>query len=554
MELREHQRSFEAVINGIISGRNIKRIYAYVVPGGGKSMLPLLAGRLISAAGLADAICWVTPRLSLCYQAETNFTEIGFSKLFRQNLSIRVSTNEVNPCRGLQGFTTTFNAIGVDDKKTILQDFLNKRYIHILDEGHHVRVDSLWEKALQPLVEQAKYFIFLSGTMARGDGERIAFVKYDRQDSNLYPQIQSDETTAVIEYTRRTALLEKAILPLSFRLSSGSAKWINKEGSLLETSIASANRKIASQAIFTAISTGFAESLLEKGVQHWQELKQHNKGAKLLVVTANYEEAKKITKILKDKWLNSEIATSHESKQALQAIKRFKNNTVDILVTIAMAYEGLDVPGITHIICLTNIRSTPWIEQMVARAVRVDQNAGAYESQIATIFAPDDIFFREIVSKIEHEQRPFVKARPKTQTELFNPDNDGGGEQPLQIQPLSSNLAGNREIFLGGKRVSSDMVAPQTPSEIETSLRKRIEGHIRQFSFINRYNPKRLNSEIKSYFEKPRDRMAIPELSGVLAYVERMYPLGQQIAVDNKGQAAQRGCGGRTPTKAVPWP
>ena len=37
-----------------------------------------------------------------------------------------------------------------------------------------------------------------------------------------------------------------------------------------------------------------------------------------------------------------------------------------------MAYEGLDVPEVAVVAALTHIRSRPWLEQMVARATRVD--------------------------------------------------------------------------------------------------------------------------------------------------------------------------------------
>jgi superfamily II DNA or RNA helicase len=555
MKLRRHQQEFKNIVDDIINGSDIKKITMHVTPGGGKSAIPIIAGRLITA-GLADKICWIVPRLTLSYQAETNFTEIGFRKLLDHNLLIRSATNDINPCRGIQGFVTTFQALAVDENQTVLSDFKAKRYILILDEFHHIsaEADIAWHEAIKPLVAQSEYLVLMTGTMSRGDGERVAFVEYDQQGKNLYPRMESDETTAFIEYTRRAALSEKAIIPLSFHLSSGSARWVNKEGALCKSDIARAPKKIVSQAIFTAISTEFAEALLWKGINHWQELKKRNKGAQLLVVTANYEEAKKIAKSLKDKWFNSEIATSHESKQAHQAIKRFKNGSIDILVAINMVSEGMDVPAVTHVICLTNIRSTEWIEQMIARAVRVDSSAGQYESQIAYVFAPDDVFFREIVSKIEHEQRPFVKARQKIQMGLFDGAENESGEPVFQIQPLSSNLAGDREIFLGNKDIATDRVIPQTPSEVEAAIRDQIENHVRQFSFINRYNPKRLNSEIKAFFEKPRDIMTVPELTVTLKHVKKAYPLGGGQALPQHGNYAKaRGGGTRVPTKAVVW-
>ena len=45
------------------------------------------------------------------------------------------------------------------------------------------------------------------------------------------------------------------------------------------------------------------------------------------------------------------------------------------IVTVGMAYEGLDCPEITPIACLTQVRSAEWLEQMLARDPR-DYSAG----------------------------------------------------------------------------------------------------------------------------------------------------------------------------------
>lgn len=545
MNLRKHQQDFKNIIAGIIAGSGVKKIYVHVTPGGGKSLLPILAGKLITA-GLANALCWIVPRLALSYQAETNFAETYFRKMLKHNLSIRSSTNAVDPCRGLCGFVTTFSAVGVDEKQTVLNDFLKKRYILILDEGHHVPYESIspWYQALKPLVEKAKYLVFLSGTMARRDEKQIAFVPYKQKDMQLYPDLRTNDTTDVVTYTRQDALKEKAILPLSFHLSTGSARWIDKNGTFCEANISSAPKGIASQALFTALSTEFAETLLESGIKHWQSLKTYNKGAKLLIVTANYEEAKRISKKLNEKRLNHKIATSHESAKAQMAIMAFRNGSVNILVTIAMAYEGLSINEITHIICLTNIRSIPWIEQMIARAVRIDPQAGAYETQTGFIFGPDDIMFREIVSKIEREQKPFIKMKKKTPLNLFLGNGEGEGVPNIQIQPLSSTMNGQREVFLG-ERPPMKIHIPQTPSEIESSLRCQIEKHVRLYSYNNRYQNKQINAEIKNHSGKARSEMTSDELANAYEWIQKMYPIERV----GRGSGRQR-----VPGRARIWP
>ena len=125
--------------------------------------------------------------------------------------------------------------------------------------------------------------------------------------------------------------------------------------------------------------------------------------SKLLVVAANIEQAQKYTAWLQSRGVPAKIATSEDSTAAYQTIKAFKrqgSGAVDCLITVSMAYEGLDVPAITHLICLTHIRTKPWIEQVVHRATRMDPLAGHYAEQRAYIYTPDDRPFRECLEYI----------------------------------------------------------------------------------------------------------------------------------------------------------
>ena len=48
---------------------------AAVTPGGGKSLLPVIAGSHLIRAGIVERICWVVPRDSLRLQAEEAFAD-----------------------------------------------------------------------------------------------------------------------------------------------------------------------------------------------------------------------------------------------------------------------------------------------------------------------------------------------------------------------------------------------------------------------------------------------------------------------------------------------
>jgi len=542
---RKHQQETENTVNDIIGGAPIRIILVRATPGSGKSALPIIAGKLVQA-GKADACAWNVPRKALQYQGERNFQDPFFRDMFKHSLQIRSSTNEPDPCRGLDGFTTTYQAIGIDHQRTVLTDFHRKRYVLTLDEFHHLEYGGIWHNAIDPIVKQAEYLLLMTGTMARGDGKQIAYVPYTKIGDMLEPDLRPREDTAVIEYTRQDALEDRAIIPLKFNFHDGSAKWKDEDQN--EITVKSFNslkaRVNVGAAVYTALSTEYATELLSIGMDHWKKYKRFNRRSKLLIVTANIEHAKKAIAFLRKMNLGAEIATSHDSVQAAAAIKRFKYREVDILVTIAMAYEGLDVPAITHIICLTHIRSTPWIEQMVARAVRIDHQSIPYEQQYGYIFAPDDPRFRKIVNEIEAEQLPIVrKYKPPEQTELFEGDENNDDEPNpdrniYNIIPIGSSLTGKRGVTLA-HNTSKTLLTPSSseieiPSDIESSLREQIDKHLKLHCYNNRYDYRKRNAEVKAYFQKSRADMTIAELGNCLSYVQRNYPAGKFRGTNHK--------------------
>jgi superfamily II DNA or RNA helicase len=537
--LRKHQREFSLTIDRIIAGSAIRTIYCHVTPGGGKSLIPIMAGRLIKA-GLADKLMWIAPRLSLTDQAEREFVNPYFRTMFNHSLKIRQSTNENNPCRSLDGFATTYNAAGLDEG-LLVEQFRHYRYILIMDEFHHIQEDSLWHKQIAPLWALAKYRIPMTGTLERGDQSRIAFTPYRGHGKNITPFLQNSHDTAVIRYTRADALAEKAIIPLAFHLSDGSAEWEDRRGKTVKvSSMDKMNEEDANKALYTALKTEYADHLLSTGIRHWQEHAKKYPGSKCLVVTSNITEAKRHIASLSG-LSRCDIATSEDSAAALKVINKMKANKLDVIVTVAMAYEGLNIPEISHIICLTRIRSVPWIEQMTARANRISPSGGPYDEQTGHIFAPADPLFKQTMAKIEAEQAPILQER--TSRRIVGASEDGGGffltPAPGGITPLSSALTGKCEMLLA----TGIPVPEKTASEQEAELRDRIDNHIKRYAHQNRFKPQTLNYEVLLFMRKKRQDMTIKELENCLAHVRAKYPL-----------SFIRGTGHRCSTKAQPFP
>jgi superfamily II DNA or RNA helicase len=460
--------------------------------------------------------------------------------MFGHQMLIRSSTNDHNPCRGLQGFVTTYQAAAVDYEKTTLRDFERYRYILVLDEFHHLEESGEWTEPIRELYRKAAFRVLMTGTMARGDEKRIAFLNYVKQGDNFVACPIHNGNHAYIGYICKDALADRAIIPLEFHFADGVANWRKVSGKEVTAKL-STSRSDANQALYTALKTEYAQELLAAGVTHWQDhsaqfhqLKSgrayrvenpENRGS-LLVVAPSIETAKEYTSLLKRQGLHAEIATSDDTPHAVKQIKALKAGKLKIMVSVGMCYEGLDVPSISHIVCLTNIRSQPWIEQMVARAVRIDPLAGPYETQKGFIFAPADRMFVELARRIEADQTEAVaRVKEATMEPGTNGDLFGGGGGRPKITPLSSKLLhGQGNLF----NIQGAGTYQKTQREIEAELRGEIDDHVKAFCRVYCVKIAALNRQLKELYGKSRESMTVAELRNLKSYLGANYAVPQR--------------------------
>jgi superfamily II DNA or RNA helicase len=406
-ELREHQELMRKYAKKIASDRRRGfRMLAHVVCGGGKSWLPCL---LMESMPSDVKLCWVVPRLALQEQAT-----IGSLEDF--GLHLRDAGNDDNPSRNRRGVVVTHQA--VSQNVALWEDeFKRHKYILLIDEPHHAKVWRSGEKnALAKFIEKVEPYalgtVYMTGTLTTGDSGRIYGIEYKTDDAGKETP-STDGFDYVIRYTRKHALAEKAIVKMEFFFHDGPVKWeCLKSGEVTQTMLSEADKESESNAIWTALSTELAESLFERGYAHWK-----SNGNKLLVVCDSQANAKKWHKELLHRGESAFLAVS-ENDEAMQDIKRFKKTPRSVLVTCAMAYEGLDEKPLSHVISLTHIRSVPWIEQMLARVWRMDHG-----KSVCYAFVTDDPRMRRVIDKIKSEEPDAKSTKPS------NGGGDGPGER-----------------------------------------------------------------------------------------------------------------------------
>src|SRR3954466_13198547 len=137
--LRTHQRQVFGLMAAIATGeaRGITDVLAAVTPGGGKSLLPVIAGAHLIRAGVVERICWVVPRDSLRLQAEEAFADPHWRMALNHGLSVRAADNEPDPSRGLAGYVTTYQAIAAAPELH-LAEIRRHPTLLVVDEVHHL--------------------------------------------------------------------------------------------------------------------------------------------------------------------------------------------------------------------------------------------------------------------------------------------------------------------------------------------------------------------------------------------------------------------------------
>lgn len=507
-KLRYHQQAVADVCREILGGAEIKEIVLSVTPGGGKSFVPvILAENLIPA--IAEKICWVVPRNALKYQGEAEFTDPRWNTAKR----LRAADNGADLSRGCDGYVTTYQAVGADPE-CHAAEFKRHKYILFLDECHHVADGSIWHKALLPMAQKAVLVVEASGTLSRGDGQKIAFMAY--KDGK--PDIRNSPARRVIVYGRNRAIADGAILPVSFRTIDGDAEWEEQDGSHGSSMLSGEE---SAKALFTALRTGFADSLLDAALAEFKTMLGEYPDAKMLVVAPNIDIAKAYHSHLADGGHEARIATSDDTPQARRNIDDFKRGLYRVLVTVAMAYEGLNVPEVAVICCLSHIRSVPWLEQCFARANRLSKGKAR-----AVVFAPADWTFKKAVRMIKREE---LVPLSDGQQELFGNDeergeNSGNGQARPWIIPLSSVA---EDTKVSGAETKADL-PPCAPSDAEKILRKNINGIIGGYLASVRAGSKQAYSKMlyrrmRLVVAKPVAEMTLGELEKIWIWLRREY-------------------------------
>lgn len=455
--LLPHQIEFQNACRTVKTSTSLNTIIAHTICGGGKSAYgPIGAAELIPSR--AERVVWFNPRQNLRSQAEEVFQSAWLRSIIGDPGEIRQAINQADPVRDKIGYTVTYTAItealALGNDNPHLQAFSRYRMLCFLDEFQHIELGGKTHQALLALFRAAPsppILVLMGGHLTRYDGNRVAFLDYLPMDKNgiCYVDTSNNERQRFIRCTLGDATRDRQLIKINFELHDVSnAAWDVKDpdGTVYSDELDSfddASQVRTSRALMTAVSTDFAQALVVRAVEFWLARRRVNKRSKLAIVCARISHAKEIARILQQMGIRVGLATSEDDDEAEKVIQRFRGKRgpeLNVLVAVGKVYEGMDCPEADVLCCLTHIRSREWIEQMIHRVTRRDRDGLPWEQQFATIFAPKDRFFLEIMAEIKKDQAPYVdellvigsKGGGTSGTSDFRPRESAIGEASAQ--------------------------------------------------------------------------------------------------------------------------
>ena len=457
--LRKHQVSALELAFRQRDGLSGKHTLIEVTPGGGKSALPSIFTHIVRPKYPGMKMMWVVPRKSLQEQGSDSVNlggEYSMREVLKTNLTIREGSNQFGSAAGVDGYTITYQSINRGVQYHI--DEMNEApFALFLDECHHIKEnvapDNEGEDAGQEVIAQlinhknCKFVYYMTGTAERHDQQKLAFIPYNNKNEIEF----NHPDWNYIKYNRADAIEEQAKLELTFAISDAQGEYIDKDGTVTSfTSLKTSNDELDSRTkLKTALLTDFSEILIDRSISELRKQRKENERAQLIILAASQKIAKRYVEYIKDNTPYIPALATSDEKNAQTAIRNFRYGRVTILVTVGMAHEGLDAPGVSIITALTNYRSKPWLEQAFDRATRINYKIPQNFLQTATIFAPADDAMLEIIEMISKEQRVDVNIREDIITDVREPNADS--------EPINNEY----------EAIDSDVVDTTISSELE---------------------------------------------------------------------------------------
>lgn len=397
-------------------------------PGSGKTWFSVTAAQRAMSEHDIDLIIVVSPSINIKEQWRDTFKSAGIKAHARaDNEALRFRVDQgLNPTEDWRAICITYSQLA-RDADLFVEVARRKRSLLIADEVHHADDKECFGRALEQLADQAKLKLSLSGTPFNTSGGALA----------MCPSIEDlDETGRAIRkakplytYSYGDAIRQSACRPAEFIKVLGKGVSTYKSLANNETwqkiiDLARANKNDSIGPLLDPDGEFFIK-MAKDALTALQDIKQADSRAGMLVVAKDKDHGAKICALIESlcranlAWSKYQtLEVYNDTPNVHERIKQLDGDSTDIVVTVRMISEGVDVQRLRVGLYATDYRTRMFFIQFVGRFIRwEDRLDDTQHARVVIPAHPDLILFaREIEQMIDQA--------------LIPEEGDDGGEKP----------------------------------------------------------------------------------------------------------------------------
>lgn len=354
-QLRPYQQSLLKQTQDALAADPKGRVMLQLPTGGGKTVI---AGELL-ADWLRDGrkAVWLTHRKELAEQTRKMLTDAGVSAITNVNWT----PGEDAPAMaggtvilmaqtvGRRTVRSTYRHSGLDpESRGGVWNRYNANDLLVIDEAHHAAAPG-WERAMQ---QWSGPIVGMTATPWRLS-EKEGF-------AHLFDGLLCGPQSADLQSLEKPALCQAQVFipPPEQRIAGGA---VDRTGDYTESGIEQANRDRPD--IMTAGALAF-----------WQK---HAAGRPTIAYAVSVDHAHNLAAVFNEANIPAAVILGDTDREERdQAIAGFRDGTIKVLVNVAVATEGFDLPDASCIIIARPTMSLALYLQMVGRGLRPKPDGG----------------------------------------------------------------------------------------------------------------------------------------------------------------------------------
>lgn len=298
-----------------------------------------------------------------------------------------------------------------------------------------------------------------AGTVKASGGGLVAETDVKDEDGNERKKVVLH---VHVECTFEEAYEEGSLKMVELLPCPAKSTWLEKDSPerTVRTDADGLNDDDASASLRTALSIeGYRQAVAREAVDHWRDHKSRTFDFWLMLAICDNQKSAAMLAVYMKQTLGMTVglaisggsegngeeavriweASGEEFEDGRKVLEKFKKGHYDVLVTVAMAYEGYDVPRISHLVLLTDKRTFGYVIQAVMRGARACPEATRMgliaQKQVCFVNTPDDERIRSHVAGLESS---LVKLGHIDYLE--EPQEGGGGRRVPRITPVAAEL------------------------------------------------------------------------------------------------------------------